>query len=244
MADSPDVSTRPYVIASAAVSLDGYLDDTSDQRLLLSNEEDFARVDEVRAGVDAILVGAGTIRTDNPRLLVRSGRAHPAKVTITGSGDLDPAANFFTTGDVEKLVYTSAPAPVRDRLGAVATVVDGGRPLDLRRVLADLAARGVGRLMVEGGGAVHTQFLTAGVVDELHLAIAPVFVGEAAAPRFVGPGRFPPGRLQLTETRGSVTWCSCGTTWVRRRATTGGCGRRSRWRRTARRRRRSGSARS
>ncbi|NIH79299.1 dihydrofolate reductase family protein [Amycolatopsis viridis] len=195
------MSTRPYVIASAAVSLDGYLDDTSDQRLLLSNEEDFARVDEVRAGVDAILVGAGTIRTDNPRLLVRSGRAHPAKVTITGSGDLDPAANFFTTGDVEKLVYTSAPAPVRDRLGAVATVVDGGRPLDLRRVLADLAARGVGRLMVEGGGAVHTQFLTAGVVDELHLAIAPVFVGEAAAPRFVGPGRFPPGRLQLTETR-------------------------------------------
>ncbi|MDQ0379901.1 dihydrofolate reductase family protein [Amycolatopsis thermophila] len=197
------MTRRPYVLASAAVSLDGYLDDTSDRRLLLSNEEDFARVDDVRASVDAILVGAGTIRTDNPRLLVRSGRATPAKVTITESGDLDPAANFFTTGDVEKLVYTpSAAVPgVRSRLGAVATVVDGGDPLDLHHVLADLAGRGVERLMVEGGGAVHTLFLTAGVVDELHLAIAPVFVGEAAAPRFVGPGRFPPGRLQLTETR-------------------------------------------
>ncbi len=197
------VSTRPYVLASAAVSLDGYLDDTSDRRLLLSNEEDFARVDDVRAGVDAILVGAGTIRTDNPRLLVRSGRGNPAKVTITGSGDLDPSANFFTTGDVEKLVYAPAAAvpKVRERLGAVATVVDGGDPLDLRHVLADLAGRGIERLMVEGGGAVHTMFLTAGVVDELQLAIAPVFVGEAEAPRFVGPGRFPPGRLQLTETR-------------------------------------------
>ena len=197
------MSTRPYVIASAAVSLDGYLDDTSDQRLLLSNEEDFARVDDVRAGVDAILVGAGTIRADNPRLLVRSGRGNPAKVTMTESGDLDPSANFFTTGDVEKLVYTSAAAvpAVRSRLGAAATVVDGGDPLDLRHVLADLAGRGVARLMVEGGGAVHTLFFTADVVDELHLAIAPVFVGEATAPRFVGPGRFPPGRLQLTETR-------------------------------------------
>ncbi|GAB3571697.1 dihydrofolate reductase family protein [Amycolatopsis endophytica] len=197
------MSKRPYVVASAAVSLDGYLDDTSDQRLLLSNEEDFARVDDVRAGVDAILVGAGTIRTDDPRLLVRSGGGNPAKVTITESGDLDPSARFFTTGDVDKLVYTSAAAvpSARARLGPVATVVDGGDPLDLHRVLADLAGRGVERLMVEGGGAVHTLFLTAGVVDELHLAVAPVFVGEAAAPRFVGPGRFPPGRLQLTETR-------------------------------------------
>ena len=203
MADSADVSARPYVLASAAVSLDGYLDDTADARLLLSNDEDFARVDDVRAGVDAILVGAGTIRTDNPRLLVRSGRGTPAKVTLTGSGDLDPSANFFTTGDVAKLVYSATPAlaAARQRLGSVATVVDGGDPLNLHRVLADLADRGVERLMVEGGRAVHTLFLTSDVVDELQLVVAPLFVGDADAPRFVGPGRFPPGRLQLTQTR-------------------------------------------
>lgn len=63
---------RPYVVLSAAVSLDGFLDDASERRLLLSNEEDFDRVDEVRAGVDAILVGAGTIHADDPKLLVRS----------------------------------------------------------------------------------------------------------------------------------------------------------------------------
>ena len=64
--------TRPYVLLSCAASIDGYIDDASEQRLLLSNEEDLDRVDAVRASCDAILVGAGTVRRDDPRLLVRS----------------------------------------------------------------------------------------------------------------------------------------------------------------------------
>ncbi|KAA9152888.1 5-amino-6-(5-phosphoribosylamino)uracil reductase [Amycolatopsis acidicola] len=192
------MSKRPYVLASAATSLDGYLDDTSDERLLLSSPEDFERVGQVRGGVDAILVGANTIRADNPRLLSRSG-PNPVKVTITGSGKLDPEAGFFTTGDVEKLVY--APSSVARRLELPATVVDAGEPLDIHRVLADLAERGIQRLMVEGGSAIHTLFFTEGLVDELQLVIAPFFVGEAGAPRFVGPGSFPQGRMLLAETR-------------------------------------------
>jgi len=86
----------------------------------------------------------------------------------------------------------------------VATVVDGGRPVELRRVSEDLHARGVRRLMVEGGGRIHTQFLTADLADELHLVVAPFFVGDPRAPRFVGEGSFPwhPGnRAHLAETR-------------------------------------------
>ncbi len=100
------MAERPYVLLSAAMSVDGYIDDATDQRLLLSDNADLDRVDEVRAGVDAILVGANTIRRDNPRLLVRSparreqrvtrGLAEsPIKVTITGRVDLDPAAPRF-----------------------------------------------------------------------------------------------------------------------------------------------------
>ncbi|HEX4361638.1 MAG TPA: dihydrofolate reductase family protein [Pseudonocardia sp.] len=195
---------RPYVLLSAAVSIDGYLDDTSPARLLLSSPEDFAEVDEVRAGVDAILVGAGTVRADNPRLLVRSP-AHrrrrverglpenPVKVALSGGGQLDPAAAFFTTGDTARLVYVPGAAlpAATARLGAVATVVGAGDPLDPAALLADLAGRGVARLLVEGGGMVHTLFLTAGMVDELRLAVAPIFVGDPAAPRLVGPGEFP-----------------------------------------------------
>jgi 5-amino-6-(5-phosphoribosylamino)uracil reductase len=73
----------------------------------------------------------------------------------------------------------------------VATIVDGGEPVDMHMVSEDLHARGVQRLMVEGGGTVHTQFLTADLADELHLVVAPFFVGDSRARRFVSDGLFP-----------------------------------------------------
>ncbi len=74
------MTPRPHVLFSVATSIDGYIDDTSESRLLLSDQDDFDRVDEVRAGVDAILVGANTIRRDDPRLLVRSGERQEERV--------------------------------------------------------------------------------------------------------------------------------------------------------------------
>ncbi|CAM5631387.1 dihydrofolate reductase family protein [Streptomyces aurantiogriseus] len=203
----------PYVLLSAAVSLDGYLDDTGPDRLLLSSPADFDRVDEVRASVDAILVGAGTIRADNPRLLVNSpdrraarlaaGKPeYPLKVTVSGSGELDPAAKFWHTGG-EKVVYTTDKGAERARsLGLAADVVPLGPGLDWRRLLEHLHdVRGVRRLMVEGGGTIHTQLLQEGLADELQLVLAPLFVGDPHAPRLFGPGGYQGGRLRLVETR-------------------------------------------
>jgi 5-amino-6-(5-phosphoribosylamino)uracil reductase len=194
---------RPYTLLSCSVSIDGYIGNGA-SRLLLSNDADFDRVDAVRASCDAILVGAATVRTDNPRLVVRSQARRderaarglaptPMKVTVTQRADLDARADFFTTGNAEKLVYCASPRVVdaRTRLGPVATVVDGGHTVEMRRLSTDLAARGVERLMVEGGGTVHTQFLTDDLVDELQLVVAPVFVGDSQAPRFVQDGCFP-----------------------------------------------------
>ncbi|HEV7961550.1 MAG TPA: dihydrofolate reductase family protein [Actinoplanes sp.] len=211
------MSDRPYVLLSCGMSIDGYVDDATGDRLLLSNDDDFDRVDAVRAGCDAILVGAGTVRLDDPRLLVRSAerrrarvaegrRPTPVKVTVTSSCDLDAGARFFAIGDVEKLVYCATPAlaAARAKLGFVATVIDGGDPVDLRRVTADLSDRGIDRLMVEGGGTMHTQFLQAGLADELQLVVAPFFVGDSRAPRFVYDGSFPWGphhRAELAEVR-------------------------------------------
>jgi 5-amino-6-(5-phosphoribosylamino)uracil reductase len=213
---------RPYVLLSAATSVDGCLDDATETRLILSNDEDFDRVDEVRAGSDAIMVGAGTIRRDNPALLVRSQArraarlarglpASPARVTLTGTGEIDPAARFFTTGEGPRLVYVTAAAAgrARERLRGVADageaeVIAVGDPLDLGSVLADLAARGVRRLMVEGGGTVHARFLAAGLADELHLAVAPLFVGDPQATRLTAPelaGRPAGQRMRLAEIR-------------------------------------------
>ena len=198
------MADRPYTLLSCGVSLDGYLDSADVRRLALSNDEDFDRVDGVRAGSDAIMVGAATVRNDDPRLLVRSAARRderiarglppsPVKVTVTRHGDLDPCAQFFVAGACERLVYcaTEAVAATRRRLGTAATVVDAGTDPDMRLISEDLAARGIRRLMVEGGGTMHTQFLTDDLADELHLVIAPFFVGDSLAQRFVGEGRFP-----------------------------------------------------
>jgi 5-amino-6-(5-phosphoribosylamino)uracil reductase len=199
------VPDRPYTLLSCGMSIDGYLGSAAPRRLELSNDADFDRVDAVRASCDAILVGAATVRNDNPRLLVRSKSRReertarglppsPTKVTVTERVELDPTADFFTTGETtEKLVYCASPRVVaaRSRFQSVATVVDGGQPVEMRRVTEDLGDRGVQRLMVEGGGKVHTQFLIDDLADELQLVVAPLFVGDSRAPRFVSDGRFP-----------------------------------------------------
>jgi 5-amino-6-(5-phosphoribosylamino)uracil reductase len=208
---------RPYTLLSCALSIDGYLGSATARRLALSNDADFDRVDAVRASCDAIMVGAATVRNDNPRLLVRSQARReeraarglapsPIKVTVTERVELDARAQFFTTGETEKLVYCTSRG-VRDaqaRLGPVATVVDAGQPVQMRTISEDLGTRGVERLMVEGGGKVHTQFLTDGLADELQLVVAPFFVGDSRAPRFVSDGRFPwnpDRRAKLAEVR-------------------------------------------
>jgi 5-amino-6-(5-phosphoribosylamino)uracil reductase len=201
------VTERPYVLLSCAMSVDGCLDAPGPHRLVLSGRADLDRVDSERASADAIMVGAGTIRRDNPRLLIRSpqrraARAarglpeHPARVTITATGDLDPAAHFFADSDPgQPLVYcpSLAAASTHQRLNAVAGVIDLGQPVRLGAVLADLAGRGVRRLMVEGGASLGSQFLAEGLVDELQLVVAPFFVGDPAAPRFASPAHYPHG---------------------------------------------------
>jgi 5-amino-6-(5-phosphoribosylamino)uracil reductase len=208
---------RPYTLLSCCVSIDGYIGSAA-SRLLLSNDADFDRVDAVRASCDAILVGAQTVRVDNPRLLVRSQSRRderaarglpvsPMKVTVTRRAQLDARADFFRAGDAEKLVYCASPGveDARERLGPLATIVDGGgESVKMRRLSTDLGDRGVERLMVEGGAMVHTQFLTENIVDELQLTVAPIFVGDSEAPRFVRDGVFPwnpARRAELVDVR-------------------------------------------
>lgn len=200
---------RPYVVLSVAVSLDGYIDDAGPQRLLLSNPADFDRVDEVRSECDAILVGAAALRRDDARLTVKSPArqarrvaaglpAHPLRVTVTASGDLDRMLRIWRDGG-RRIVYTTDAGArlLGKRLMDVAEVASLGAAVDFGALLDDLAARGVGRLLVEGGSQLHSAFLAADLADELHLAVAPLFVGDAAAPRFLRPGRYPAERMTL-----------------------------------------------
>lgn len=131
-------------------------------------------------------------------------RKPPAKVTVTATGNLDPTASFFSSppGSARKLVYTSNSAfgKASERLSGSATVIDAGDPASLPAILADLAARSISRLMVEGGATIHNQFLTAGLADELHLVIAPFFI--ATPPRPASPATAP------SRTRPQTRWNS------------------------------------
>ena len=206
--------SRPYVLLSCATSADGYLDDASPRRLILSGPADLDRVDEVRAGCDAVLVGAQTVRKDNPRLLIRDPRRRarraargrpelPARVTLTATGDLDPQARFFAPGAL-RLVYCATPAigRARERLGDSAVLIDAGDPLSLDLVLIDLAERGLLRVLVEGGARVLGEFLARDLADELNLAVAPFFVADSdpkTAPRLNLPRPALDGPMTLAE---------------------------------------------
>ena len=196
------------VLLSAAISLDGCLDDTSSRRLILSPAEDLAEIDRLRAASNAILVGARTLRCDNPSLRVRSaalveerkaaGRApQPLKVTVTTRGELPSDLRFFE-GDRPPVVFAAAPLP--PQLAQRAETICAPE-ITAALIVTELEKRGVENLLVEGGGEILSMFLRENMADRLRLATAPFIVGEAGAPRFLRPGRYPfdSGHRAVTE---------------------------------------------
>jgi diaminohydroxyphosphoribosylaminopyrimidine deaminase/5-amino-6-(5-phosphoribosylamino)uracil reductase len=149
---------EPWVILKLAMTLDGYL--VVPGRRWVTGEPARAEVQKLRAGCDAILVGAETLRKDNPKLTVRTGRVgeQPLRVVVTRSGKLPKGANLF-----------------RDRNKERTLVYRKNRWLD---VLKDLYRRGVSRLLVEGGAEVAGGLIKAGKVNEVVIYLAPILVGE------------------------------------------------------------------
>ena len=133
------------------------------------------------------------------------------RVTLTASGALDPAARFFTGPGGPPLVYCGSGAvdAATARLRGAAVVIDAGESPSLRAVLPDLSERNISTLLLEGGSRLLAEALSEGLVDELRLAVAPFFVGDAAAPKFALPGKYPhdgqaPMRLESVSRLGDV----------------------------------------
>jgi diaminohydroxyphosphoribosylaminopyrimidine deaminase / 5-amino-6-(5-phosphoribosylamino)uracil reductase len=163
------VTGRPWVIAKIAQSLDGRISRPSGESQWLTGEAARRRTHQLRSTVHAILVGAETIRRDNPLLTVRGirGVRQPWRVVVTRSGNLPSTAHVFSDG-------------YRDR-----TIVFHDRSWD--EVLEDLGQRGVTRLLVEGGGDVLGQLLDQRRIDELWSFFAPLLTG-GDKPSFGGAG--------------------------------------------------------
>lgn len=185
---------RPYVLVVSEVSLDGKLTlskGTSSKLLLSSMEEEaFKYLHEVRAKVDAIMVGCETVRIDNPSLTVRfvSGKS-PARVIPCSTGDIPLDSNIFSP-DAPTFVAVSKRAP-KERIEALKEVCSGvlilgEERVDLELLLSELYNMGFKSLMVEGGAVLNYELFRLGVVDELRLIHIPLVVGGQDVPSLVG----------------------------------------------------------
>ncbi|MGA7476046.1 MAG: dihydrofolate reductase family protein [Thermoplasmata archaeon] len=185
-------SRRPAVWVNCAASLDGRLAFAGGKRAALSGPEDLERVQRLRAGADAILVGVGTVVLDDPTLRVHwelLGQApgkNPTRVVVDGSGRTPSNARVLD-GSAPTIVATSERSTRAFPLH-VTTVVAGATRVDLGRLFAVLYDRGVLKLMVEGGAEILSSVLRGGLADLLTIYYAPIVVGGATAPPVVsGP---------------------------------------------------------
>ncbi|HWM58031.1 MAG TPA: pyrimidine reductase family protein [Pseudonocardia sp.] len=156
----------------------------------------------LRQLADVVLVGAGTVRTENYRGARRPTRGRdtpPPIAVVTGSAELDPTSRLFTDTAVPPIVLTldSAPPQRRERLAAAGADVVALERLTPDLLLRELAARGLHRVLCEGGPALHGALIAADAVDELCLTLSPLLAGGSSGRIAHGPADSPPRPLAL-----------------------------------------------
>jgi 2,5-diamino-6-(ribosylamino)-4(3H)-pyrimidinone 5'-phosphate reductase len=189
------MSRRPYVLINVAATVDGKIDSVERRGAAISSERDRARVDALRASVDAVMVGGRTLLQEDPRLTVRSAELraerlargqpeNPAKVGVVSRLDLRPNCRFLTVGPARIILFTTAPGsrPAWLSDGAVEVHSTGDSRVDLAGAMETLAGLGIGRVLVEGGGTLNFELLRLGLVDEVQVFVGPLVLGGASAP--------------------------------------------------------------
>ena len=179
------------VIGQLGQSLDGRIATASGHSHYINGPEDIRRLHRLRALVQAVVVGAGTVASDDPRLTVRHVRGpHPIRVVLDPRGRLDPGRRVFTDEaaptlwiQAERRAHSGIGRPEGNRAKAGRGVEILGLPLDGGRfppeaILEALRARGIRRILVEGGGLTVSAFLAAGALDRLHVSVAPLLIGS------------------------------------------------------------------
>lgn len=181
LATVPANSDRPTVFAHLAQSLDGRIATLGGESQWITGKQDLRHTHRLRAVADVVIVGAETVRQDNPRLTVRNvSGVSPLRLVIDPDRRLDDSYNLFTDDAAETLLVCDGDRDDGSAVGKapVLGVPRGDGGLDLANLLRRLTERGVRRLFVEGGGITVSHFLQAGCLDRLHLVMAPVILGS------------------------------------------------------------------
>jgi 2,5-diamino-6-(ribosylamino)-4(3H)-pyrimidinone 5'-phosphate reductase len=195
---------RPFVVVNVAMSADGKLSTRERRQVRISGEQDFARVDHLKSGCDAVMVGIGTVLADDPSLTVkgegyRAGRKnrgadeHPLRIIIDSKARTPLDASVLHKGDGKRIIAVSrrAAAGAVEPLKKFAEVlVAGDDEVDLPALMDEIGRRGIKRVMVEGGGTLIAGLVAAGLVDEIYTYIGNIIIGGKNAPTLADGGGF------------------------------------------------------
>jgi 2,5-diamino-6-(ribosylamino)-4(3H)-pyrimidinone 5'-phosphate reductase len=198
------IMNRPFVFVNVAMTADGKIDTFQRRGAAISSPRDRERVDRMRAGADAVMVGGKTLIDEDPKLTVKSeelraeriGRGlspNPVKVGVVTQANIKANSQFLNTGPADIVIFTTRRTSKRHlsllTSRGVDVYVDDAKKVNLERALATLKELGIDRLMVEGGGTLNFELMRLGLVDEITAYIAPmIFGGESAPTMATGAG--------------------------------------------------------
>jgi len=187
---------RPYIVVNTAMSADGKLSTRQRRQVKISGTQDFNRVDRLKAGCDAIMVGIGTVLADDPSLTVKAAECrdmrksrgadeHPVRIVVDSTARIPVSASILHKGEGKRIVAVSRRADP-EKIGILkkyATVIVAGESsVDLPALMDELGKAGIQRLMVEGGGTLIAGLIRAGLVDEIYTFIGNIIIGGKDAP--------------------------------------------------------------
>ncbi len=197
--NEPEKPAKPFVFINAAMSADGKIATRERRQTRISGNLDFDRMDELRASSDAIMVGIGTVISDNPSLTVKSKdrkdkrRAlglseNPVRIVVDSMARTPLDADIFKKGEGKRIIAVSEIAPP-DKVRKLSELADiickGENNVDLVKLLFELKKRGINRLMVEGGATLNWGLISNELVDEVYTFVGNIIIGGKTAPTLV-----------------------------------------------------------
>ena len=182
--------SRPYVILSAAISIDGKIATRlGDSKL--SSKKDKIRIHKLRAKVDAILVGKNTVHRDDPLLTVRYAKGkNPVRIILDSKGTIDIDSKILQTSDKVQTIIAVSKKISKSNLKKlkkfpVEIIMTGENSVNIKSLMNQLSKRKIKNILVEGGGTVNWEFIHNNLFDEILITIAPFIIGGTSAITFV-----------------------------------------------------------
>ena len=195
----PGKTDLPFVFINAAMSADGKIATIERRQTRISGNLDFDRVDEIKASSDAVMVGIGTVLSDDPSLTVKSDKRkgerrargveeNPARIVVDSMARTPIDSDIFKKGEGKRIIAVSESAPQEKvkQLSGKADIIRAGKDkVDLKKLLIQLKKHGINKIMVEGGATLNWGLVSNGLVDEIYTFIGNIILGGKDAPTLV-----------------------------------------------------------